>query len=44
MYQSTTIHRGLKYVSCNTLHEVTLQVNENLLRDGRTQHPVKDVR
>ena len=36
--------QGSEYVSYNTWHEVTLQVNEYLLRDKRLQHPLKDLR
>ena len=33
--------RGSEYVSYNTKREVTLEVNENLLRERHIQKPVK---
>ena len=36
--------QGSEYVSYNKQREVTIQVNKYLLRDGRIQNPVKDVR
>ena len=36
--------QGSEYISYNTQREVTLQVNKCLLRDGRIQNPVKDLR
>ena len=36
--------QGSKYASYNTYPEVTLQVNEYLLRDRRIQNSVKDLR
>ena len=36
------IWQSSEYVSYNTLCEVTQQVNEYLLRDGRIQNLVKD--
>ena len=35
---------GSEYTSYNTKYEVTLQVNEYLLRDGSMQNPVKVLR
>ena len=36
--------QSCEYVSYNIYQEVTLQVNEYLLRDGRIQNPVRDLR
>ena len=36
--------QGSEYISYNTYREVTLEVNEYLLRDRRIQNPVKDLR
>ena len=36
--------QGSEYVSYNKQDEVTLQVNEYLLRDRLIQNPVKDLR
>ena len=36
--------QSCEYVSYNIYQEVTLQVNEYLLRDGRIQNPAKDLK
>ena len=36
--------QGSEYISYNTQSEVTLQVNEYLLRDRRIQNPDKDLK
>ena len=36
--------QGSEYVACNTYGRGTLQVNQYLLRDGRIQNPIKDLR
>ena len=43
MSEFTIIDRDLNVIY-NTYSEVTLQVNEYLLRDGRTQNRIKDLR
>ena len=38
------MYQGPEYVSYNTYCEVTLQINEYLLRDKRIHNPFKDLR
>ena len=35
---------GSEHISYNTFHEVSLEVNEYLLRDRHIQNPFKDLR